>query len=530
MGYLRSCTIGAGLLLLAPLLLDAADYDLVIRNARIVDGTGKPAFIADVAIANRKIAAIGKLPGAKAPREIDAREHVLAPGFIDVHTHVDAHTPIEKLPAAANYIRDGVTTVVAGNCGGSPTDLAKYFALLEKVHTGPNVASLIGHNSVRRAVMGDVNRPATPDEIKRMQAIVAQAMQDGAVGFSTGLIYIPGTYSSTAEVIALAREAARFHGVYASHMRNEGARVIAAIHEAVQVGREAHLPVEISHFKIDNLLLWGDSEKTIALVEQYRREGVDVSVDQYPYDRSSTTLATLAPSWALADGAQAIRERLSTPATRARIAAEMRRSNAALGHRDYAFTMVASCRRDHSIDGKTIPEINLAQGGRPGIDGEIQVILDLLARDPTGTSVIKHTMGMVDVERIMRYPLTAIASDGEAIEEGVGSPHPRAYGTNACVLAEFVRVRHVLTLEDAIRRMTQLPAEKFGFHDRGEIREGAAADLVLFDPENIQDHATYAQPHQYSTGFDYVIVNGEIEVEADKLTGARAGQVLRHQP
>ena len=514
----------------APLLLNAADYDLIIRNARIVDGAGKPGFIADVAIANGKIAAIGKLPDAKAAREIDAHEHVLAPGFVDVHTHVDGHTPIEELPAAANYIRDGVTTVIAGNCGGSPTDLAKYFALLEKTHTGPNVASLIGHNSVRRAVMGDANRHATPEEIARMQAIVAKAMQDGAVGFSTGLIYIPGTYSNTAEVVALAREAARFHGVYASHMRNEGARVIEAINEAIQVGREAHMPVEISHFKIDNNLLWGDSEKTIALVEQYRKEGVEVSVDQYPYDRSSTTLATMVPSWVLADGAKAIRERLSTPATRARIADAMRKSNRDRGHEDYSFAMVASCRPDHSIEGKTIPEINLAHGGKPGLDGEIQTILDLLARDPTGTSMIYHTMGMVDVERIMKYPLTAIASDGQAIQEGVGSPHPRAYGTNARVLAEFVRVRHVLTLEDAIRRMTQLPAEKFGFHDRGQIREGAAADLVLFDPEKIQDHATYTQPHQYSTGFDFVIVNGEIEVEADKQTGVHAGQVLRHQP
>jgi N-acyl-D-amino-acid deacylase len=208
----------------------------------------------------------------------------------------------------------------------------------------------------------------------------------------------------------------------------------------------------------------------------------------------------------------------------------MRKSNADRGHQDYSFAMVASCRRDPSIEGKTVTEINRAQGGKPGIEGEIQVILDLLARDPTGTSMIYHTMSMVDVERIMKYPLTAIASDGQAIEEGVGSPHPRGYGTNACVLAEFVRERHVLTLEEAIRRMTQLPAAKFGFEDRGQIREGAAADLVLFDPEKIQDHATYTQPHQYSTGFDLVVVNGQIEVEADKLTGVHAGQVLRHRP
>lgn len=523
------------ILLFVTASLYSADYDLIIRNARIVDGTGTPAASGDVAIAGGRIAAVGKLAGARARREIDAHRHVLAPGFIDVHTHVDIHTPIEKLPDAANFVRDGVTTVVAGNCGSSPVDLGEYFALLEKTHTGPNVASLIGHNSVRRAVLGTANRQATPEEIARMQELVAQAMRDGAVGLSTGLIYVPGTYADTAEVIALARSAARFHGVYSSHMRNEGAGVLDAINEAVRVGREANLPVELSHFKVANRLHWGDSVKTLALVEQYRKEGVDVTVDQYPYDRSSTTLGTLVPSWALADSPEAIRERLTTAATRTRIAEAMRKSLASAGHPDHGYAMVANCLPDPSLNGKTIPEINLARiaathAGKPGVEGEIDVILDLLARDPAGTAMIYHTMGMEDVDRIMRYPLTAIASDGEDIEEGKGSPHPRSYGTNARVLAEYVRERHVLTLEDAIRRMTTLPADKFGFSDRGRIREGAAADLVLFDPDRIQDRATYTDPHQYSAGFDLVIVNGQIEVENDHPTGVRAGQVLRHKP
>jgi N-acyl-D-amino-acid deacylase len=519
---------------LTALLLIAADYDLIIRNARIVDGTGSPAFPGDVAITGGKIAAVGKLANAKAARTIDARQHVLAPGFIDVHTHVDtkmgygALGPIEKIPGAENFIRDGVTTLVTGNCGHSETDLADFFARLEKARPAANVASLIGHNDVRRSVMGEANRQATAEEIARMKEVVSKAMKDGAVGFSTGLIYVPGTYANTEEVIALAKEAARFGGLYASHMRDEGEHITEAIEEAVRVGREARMPVELSHFKIDNKRLWGASAKTIALVERYRKEGIDVTVDQYPYDRSSTNLAHLVPSWALADGQQAIRERLAAPATRARIAAEMRHELESLGQKDYSYAMVGFCRTEPALNGKTISAINVSRSGKPGVTGEIETILDMLARD-SSTNMIYHKMGQEDVDRIMKYQYTAIASDGWVIEQNVGAPHPRSYGTNARVLAEFVRNRRVLALEDAIRKMTQAPAGKFGFRDRGRIHEGYAADLVLFDPDKIQDQATFVKPHQYSTGFDLVIVNGEIEVEQDKITGVRAGRVLRHQ-
>ncbi len=512
------------LLFLCAAPVHAADFDFLIRNARVVDGTGNPWFRADVGIRNGRIAAVGDLRSAAAPRILDARERVLAPGFIDVHTHVEG--AVEKIPSGDNYLMDGVTTIVTGNCGGSMRDLGAWFTELEKLRIGLNLASLIGHNTVRSQVMGAANRPATPEEIARMQELVAKNMADGAVGFSTGLIYIPGTYSTSDEVVALARSAAQFGGVYASHMRDEGDKVIDAINEAVRVGRETGMRVQLSHFKIDNRRLWGSSEKTLALVEKSRRDGIDVVVDQYPYDRSSTNLGITLPSWALADGSAKIKERLSDPATRARIAKEMAARLKALGHKSYAYAVVAACQSDHSIEGKSITEINVLRGRRKNVKNEIETILDLQANG--GAQMVYHSMGEKDVDRIMRYANTAIASDGGIREFGAGMPHPRSYGTNARVLARYVRERSILTLEDAIRKMTSLPARTFGFRDRGLLREGYWADLVLFDPARVHDKATFQQPHQYTEGFDLVLVNGEPVVEEGKRNTARPGQIVRH--
>jgi N-acyl-D-amino-acid deacylase len=373
--------------------------------------------------------------------------------------------------------------------------------------------------------MGTANRQATPEEIVRMQELVEKAVQEGAVGFSTGLIYIPGTYADTGEVVALARAAAKYGGVYASHMRDEGARVLEAIEEAARVGREAGMPVQLAHFKIDNRKLWGSSEKSIELVERFRREGVDVVVDQYPYDRSSTGTGILLPSWALADGQDKIKERLADPVTRTKIAREMERMVKALGHKNYSYAMVAACERDRSLEGKTITEVNREKGRKKGLKNEIQTILDLQAEG--GAQMVYHSMSERDVERILRYRNTAIGSDGGVRELGVGVPHPRSYGTNARVLAEFVRKRQVITLEDAIRKMTSLPARTFGFRDRGLLREGNVADLVLFDPDKVQDLATFQQPHQYSAGFDLVLVNGQPVVENGRVTGARPGRIVK---
>ncbi|MDZ4798164.1 MAG: amidohydrolase family protein, partial [Bryobacteraceae bacterium] len=388
-------------------------------------------------------------------------------------------------------------------------------------------ASLIGHNTVRRQVMGTANRFATPDEVAKMQALVEQGMRDGAVGLSTGLIYIPGTYSNADEVVALAKVAGRFNGVYASHMRDEGDKVMEAIDEAVRAGREAGVRVQLSHFKIDNRSLWGASTKSLALVEKYRSEGVDVVVDQYPYNRSSTNLGITMPSWALADGSEAISERLKSADTRKRIATEMEARLKSLGQPDYSYATVATFRPEPSYEGKNISEINVLKGRPKTIASEIETILDIMSDG--GAQMVYHSMGEEDVDRILRYPNTAIASDGGVRIFGQGQPHPRSYGTNARVLAEYVRRRQVLTLPDAIRRMTSLPARTFGFRDRGVLREGAAADILLFHPDRVQDKATFAQPHQFSEGFDYVLVNGVVMVNNGMLTEARGGQVLRHQ-
>jgi len=513
------------LILLAAVYALAADFDVLIRDARIVDGSGNPWYRASVGVLNGRIAAVGALPGATATRTIDARSRVLSPGFIDVHTHVEG--TVDKVPRGDNYLLDGVTTVVTGNCGGSRLELAPWFRQLEEGKLGLNLATLIGHNTVRSKVMGTANRKATAEEIESMRALVDQAMRDGAVGFSTGLIYIPGTYSETAEVVALAKAAARHGGVYASHMRDEGERITEAIDEAVKVGREAGMPVQISHFKIDNKKLWGASVKSIEQVERYRREGVDVVVDQYPYDHSSTNLGITLPSWALADGREAVLERLRTPETRRRIKKEMLELLATKGRADYAYATVASFEPDRSIEGKTISAINKEKGRAATLENEAETILQLIEIAMPG--MVYHSMGMEDVERILRYPNTAVASDGGIREFGEGMPHPRSYGTNARVLAEFVRVRGTITLEDAIRRMTSLPARTFRFRDRGLIAAGMAADLVLFDPARVTDKATYQQPHQYTEGFDYVLVNGVVMVDEGKLTAARGGQVLRHR-
>lgn len=514
------------LLFALAVLPSLAQYDVLIRNARVIDGTGNPWFHASVAVKNGRIAAIGRLEGATAARVIDAAGRVLAPGFIDVHTHVEG--AIEKVPRADNYLLDGVTTIVTGNCGGSTSDVARWFARLEELGIGINVATLIGHNTVRRQVMGTEDRHATPEELARMKELVHTAMAQGAVGLSTGLIYIPGAYAPTEEVVELARSAAVYDGVYASHMRDEGAQILDAIHEAARVGEQAGMPVQISHFKIDTPRIWGFSEKSLVLVEDYRRRGVDLVVDQYPYDHSSTNLGITLPAWALAGGADALRERLSNPETRARIAAEMRQRLSDLGHADYSYATVASFKPDHSWEGKNLAEITRLRGLDPTLENQIETIFHILLNG--GAQMIYHSMSDIDIERILRYPNTAIASDGGVRVFGEGMPHPRSYGTNARVLAEFVRKRGVLTLEDAIRRMTSLPARTFRFRDRGLLREGFAADLVLFDPARVQDKATYTQPHQYSEGFDFVLVNGVIMVDNGALTEARGGRILRHRP
>jgi N-acyl-D-amino-acid deacylase len=503
----------------------AADYDLILRNARVIDGSGNPWFRADVGVTAGKIAAIGPLAGKTATRVIDVAGKVVSPGFIDVHTH--SESGIVRLPQAENFLRSGVTTIVTGNCGASELDLKDFFAKLERLRIGINVATLVGHNSIRVEVMGSEDRKATPQEIDRMKVMVDKAMQAGAVGFSTGLEYVPGMFSPLEELVELAKVAAKYGGIYTSHMRDEGEKVLEAMTEAVEVGRLANVRVQISHLKQDTKAYWGNTPQMIELLEKYRAKGVDVTVDQYPYIAYSTGLGTTIPDWALAGGHSKLVERLKDPATRKRIFDEVLATNKKKGYEDFEYTSVASCSFERKYEGKNLREISLMNGRPRTHEADVETVLDLMEKG--GVQVVTRAMSEEDVSNIMRYRNTAVASDGGVREFGVGRPHPRNYGTNARILNEYVRQRKVLTLEDAIRKMTSLPAQIFAFKNRGLVREGFAADLVVFDPDKVRDNATFENPHQYSTGFDLVVVNGKIAVEADKLTIERGGQVIARQ-
>jgi N-acyl-D-amino-acid deacylase len=507
--------------------------DLLIRDARVIDGTGNPWFRSDVAISDGRIIDIGVGLDIDASHTIDAGGRVLAPGFIDVHTHVESsgsRDGLQRLPRADNYLLDGVTTIVTGNCGGSEIDIAAWNNSLQGL--GINVATLIGHNSVRRTVMGLDDRAPTAQELEQMQALVDQAMQDGAVGLSTGLLYVPGTYAKTEEVISLAQVASRHGGVYASHMREQGAKLHESIDETVRIGREANMPVQISHFKLKGPARWGAIGDAIELVESYRREGVDVVIDAYPYDRASSNLGINLPRWAVSGGSEQIAARIRDEETHSRIVGDMKAMLDDGGYPDYSFATVAQYQPEPSYIGRTISEINRLVERPATTDAEIETVLDMMveggeAGNPYGASMIYHYMSLEDVDTIFRYPNAAVASDGTIMEYGRGQPHPRSYGTNARVLSDFVRDRQILTLEDAIRRMTSLPARTFSFHDRGIVRPGFIADLVLFDPEIVTDKATFEDPHQYSIGFDYVIVNGVAVVAEGEMTDERSGQFVK---
>ena len=506
-------------------LTHAQPYDLVIRNGRVVDGTGNPWVYADVAVQNGRIVRIGPVAASDAKRTIDATGLIVAPGFIDVHTHVEGG--LQDQPGAPNFVHDGVTTLITGNCGGSSVNLRAYFDTLRVQGISVNVGSLVGHNTVRMKVMKMVFREPTTREQADMEALVEQAMKDGAVGLSTGLIYTPGTYARTAEVVNLAKMASRYGGVYASHIRNEGHNVKQAIEEAILISREARIPVEISHFKVASKPLWGKSTETVELVEAARREGLDITVDQYPYTASSTSLASIVPSWALADSDSTVLSRFRDVAIHAKIRREMLKSLKENLRKNYDYAVVANYKPDSTLNGMSISAINKKMGRKNTASTETDLVMELLERAGMGrVQMVYHTMSEEDVETILRYPNTMIASDAGVAKYGSGVPHPRAYGTNARVLGRYVRERNVIPLEEAIRRMTSLPAQRFRLTDRGLLRPGYAADIVLFDEKTVADRATYDQPHAYTTGIPYVLVNGVVVIDNGIHTAQRPGQLL----
>jgi len=500
---------------------DTATADLLIRNGRVIDGTGNSWFLADVAVRDGKILAIGRLDHMKAARIIDAQRQIVAPGFIDVHAHIEFG--LFENPTADNYLHDGVTTVITGNCGGSADNLQDFFGRIASTGSSINVASLVGHNTVRRQVLGLANRAASVDEQQRMEALVEQAMKQGAVGLSTGLIYLPGLYSSTEEVIGLARVAAKHQGVYASHIRNEGNKVVEAINEALDIGRAAKMPVQISHFKVAAPANWGRSHETLALIEKARAGGLDVTIDQYPYTASSTTLSVMLPDWAVEGGNEAIKKRLDDPATRQKIAAEVLTSARNNKRPDFSYAVVSRHAADASLNGKNLSAINLRKGRPQTMESEIETLLDLLQAG--GAQMVFHGMNEDDVRFIMRYPFSMVGADG-GVQNGKGMPHPRSYGTNARILGKYVREEKLFGLEEAVRRMTSLAAQKFQLQDRGLLRKGYAADIVIFDETQIIDKATYDEPHQFSAGISHVLVNGKSVIDAGRHTGLRSGIAL----
>lgn len=499
--------------------------DLLITNGRILDGTGNSWFHGDVAIDKGIIIELG--PGLKyqAKRTIDAKGSIVSPGFIDVHTHIEDDE--RKLPTADNFIYDGVTTVVTGNCGSSNTDIGAYFRWIDSAKLSINVASLIGHNDVRKAVLGRANREATTAELQRMQELVEKAMREGAVGLSTGLIYIPGTYTKTPEIISLAKVASRYHGVYATHMRDEGDSVTYAINEAITIGREAAIPVEISHFKLSGQQNWGRSKETIAMVENARKQGIDVTIDQYPYTASSTSISTLIPDEILADAQDSIKARLQRPEIRKYVVNSMLKRLKKRKLKHFSYAVVAWHAADTTYNGKSIEEINRMKGRKHNAKAEAETVMDIMING--GAGAVFHGMGEEDIRRIMKYPYNMFASDASIRVPNAGRPHPRGYGTNARVLAKYVRDEKVISLEEAVRRMTSLPAQKFKLKDRGLLKPGMAADILIFNENEVQDISTYENPHAYSKGFRFVIVNGIITVDNEKHNGTRAGMVL-HGP
>jgi len=528
-------------------------FDVIIKNGKVIDGAGNPWFKADVGIDEQKISAIGRLSAEKASKIIDADGLVVSPGFIDMHSHSDFELLVN--PKAESKIRQGITTEVIGNCGESAAplnDLMKaetrktdslieeaelqldwstmkdYLSRLGRQGGAVNVVPLVGHGNLRVYTMGFVDRPPTKTELEEMKKRLAQAMEEGAFGISTGLIYPPGCYAETDELIELSRVVASYGGFYTSHIRDEGDKMLESVKEAIEIGEEAGIPVEISHHKAEVKANWGKVKESLKMIEEVRDRGIDVTCDVYPYVAASTVLSAELPHWAHEGGTEKLVQRLTDAETRARLIREMREESpdqASMPEVDiWDVTQIARCKNHPDLEGKTVSEIAQTKH----MDA-FELVFDLLI-DDAAISIVGFHMCEDDVCTVLRHPVSMIGTDASAVAPygvlGKGKPHPRSYGTFPRVLGKYVREERILTLENAIRKMTSLPAQKLGLRDRGIIREGMRADITIFNPETITDRATYQNPHQYPDGVEYVIVNGKIAVGERGHTGVLAGGVL----
>ena len=501
-------------------------FDLLIKNGRIVDGTGTPWYEADVGIVGDRITRVGNLSRATAPQVIDATGLIVAPGFIDPHTH--ALRGIFDVPNAESALLQGVTTLTEGNDGSSPYPIDRHYADIQDLRISPNWAVFVGQGTIRQRVIGFGLRKASPQEMDRMKQMVRDAMEQGALGISTGLFYVPGSFTSTEEVIELSKVAAEYNGIYISHIREEAAQLIDSVQETIRIGEEAGIPVQITHHKVIGVENWGASIESLRLVDEARARGVDVTIDQYPYTASQTSINALIPQWAQAGGREEMLNRINSPETYSTIKNEViAKILYDRGGGDPKNVFISRNSWDPNMAGKNLAELTMEAGMEPTPENAAEIVFDIIRGG--GATAVYHAIGPEDVDRIMRHPATAIGSDGPVGVFGEGAPHPRQYGTFARILGHYVRERGVITLEEAVKKMSSQSARRLGIHDRGLITEGYFADVAVFDAEEIIDRASFEQPHQYATGMKFVLVNGEVVVENGAHTGRRPGRIL-HGP
>jgi dihydroorotase/N-acyl-D-amino-acid deacylase len=521
-------------------------YDLVFAGGRIADGSGRPLVTGDVGVIGDRIAAIGDLSRARAKRRIDARRLVIAPGFIDMLGWSEYNLLVDN--RAASKITQGITTEITGEghsiapqspamiaadravfdfYGVTPsfTTLGAYFAELERKRTAINLATFVGAGGVREYVLGRASRAPTRDEMARMEAEVAKAMEDGALGVSTSLLYVPDRFATTEEIVALARVARRYGGTYITHQRDEGTRILQSLDEVFRIAREAAIPAEIWHLKVAGRGNWGRMPEVLRRIEKARAEGIEVAANMYPWMASSNALHTSLPAWARAGSTEEMVARLRDPAVRARVRPEVRK---AWGQSDGSHIRIANTLdpRLAKYEGRSLAEIARTEGTDP-----VDLLMDLVIADRGNAGKISFTMSEADIRTALRHPLVSIGSDaGASAIDGVFATrrsHPRAWGTMTRILGRYVREEKLIPLEEAVRKMTSLPAGRMKLQDRGLVKVGYFADLVAFDPETVSDRSTYEKPWAYSAGVPYVAVNGALVVDGGAITAARPGRVLR---
>ncbi|MCK0107849.1 D-aminoacylase [Flavobacteriaceae bacterium S0825] len=498
-------------------------YDIVIINGQVFDGTGSEAVSTDIGIIDDIIIKIGDLSKAKSNHIIDAKGLAVTPGFIDAHAHLE---PIFELSNCESHVRQGVTTSLGGPDGSSPWPFGKYLDSLQQVGVGMNVAYLIGHNTVRRNIMKLDNRPPTDEELEQMKAQISQSMDEGAFGISTGLKYLPGSFSEVEEVIELSKEASAKGGIYTSHLRDEGLGLFDAVNEAIIISDKADIPVVLTHHKVIGKPMWGRSLESLALVDSARVAGLNIMVDQYPYNASYTGISVLIPGWARAGGNKAFIERVSNKKLRDSIKAGIVFNILNdRGGDDLDRVQFAKVSWMPELEGKTLKYWCEQKGLEPTVENGADLVIE--AQVNGGASCVFHAMDERDVENILKHPQTMVASDGRLVKPGDGHPHPRWYGTFPRVLGHYVREKKVITLSEAIYKMTALPAKNIGLKDRGVLNEGMKADVTIFNPETIIDKGTFEKPHQYPEGIHYVLVNGQIAIDNKEFKNIKAGKVLR---